>query len=360
MTTTTQPATPPATEPRTDSQRIDLTVGVFNIERFGFDSGRGNHRLRGALDFLLAATPTPPDVLALPEANNGLADQQRAIREDTAYFLSLHLAEGWYEPLFASQAVPGRKNSLHLLLVNTARVRPKAWADPAAPLDPGRRHYGWARCEIVGHEVDLCCEHWSGGEGREVFDQAANRVANKGGLKRKTLLLGDFNADSGWDRELHRTNRLNWYHQCRNQDNLDKLLQKGWFDPEGTDPVTGEPGWEYPWDRSGRRGWWTIDTRQLDKLRTIFGYIDMGEEANNPTPTTNPRIGSGLRIDRIFRSRGFPATAIDYAVAQPPRVLSDHAYVFGTYRLCHASADTVDTGLSTVAAGGVTQPALTG
>ncbi|TCO43752.1 endonuclease/exonuclease/phosphatase family protein [Actinocrispum wychmicini] len=315
------------------TSEADLTVGVFNIERFGFDPGLGNHRLPAALDFLLAHTPRPPDVLALPEANNGLADQQRAIRRTTVHHLSPHLAGGWYEPLFAAHGVPGRKNSLHLLLVNTAKVHPLGWADPAAPLDPGRRHYGWAQAEIFGHEINLCCEHWSGGEGREVFEQAANRISNQGGPHRKTIILGDFNADSGWDREQHLVDQLNWYQQCRDQGNLNKLQQKGWFDPDGIDPTTGQAGWEYPWDKSGRSGWWKIDTRQMDKLRSIFGYVDMGEEFGDPTPTTKPTIGSGLRIDRIMRSTGLPAEAIAYGVAQPPRRLSDHAYVFGTYRL---------------------------
>ena len=321
MITGTQPGT------------ADLTVGVFNIERFGFDSDLGNHRLPAALDFLLEHTSVPPDVLAFPEANNGLADEQRAIRRTTVHYLSRHLSSGWYEPLFATQGVPGRKNHLHLLLVNTAKVHPLGWADPAAPLDPGRRHYGWARTEIFGHEVNLCCEHWSGGEGREAFEQAANRISTKGGLRRKSIILGDFNSDSSWEHERHLVNQLNWYKQCRDQGNLDKLLQKGWFDLDGVDPSTGEPGWEYPWDKSGRRGWWTIDTRQIDKLRTMFGYVDMGEEFGDPTPTTRPQIGAGLRIDRIMRSSGLPAETIGYGVAQPPRHLSDHAYVFGTYRL---------------------------
>jgi endonuclease/exonuclease/phosphatase family metal-dependent hydrolase len=286
----------------------DLTVGVFNIERFGYD-GQGHHRLPAALDFLLEHTSRPPDVLALPEARRGLDDGQQAIRRKVVHRLSQHLDGGWYEALFASRKPPGRRNHLHLLLVNTATVHPLQWHDPHAD-DAAYRDDGFAVCEIFGHEVNLCCEHWSGGEGRAVFDQAANRVAQKGGPTRKTLLLGDFNADSGWDKEFH--HGIDWQAVCEAQGHEDKLEQKGWFNP-GT-------------------GRWEIDTRQLDKLRTIYGFRDMGEEAGDPTVTTHRRTGSGLRIDRIFRSAGFPADLIDYNVRQPPQAISDHAYVFGAYR----------------------------
>ncbi|MGH3906012.1 MAG: hypothetical protein ACRDTE_17800 [Pseudonocardiaceae bacterium] len=59
----------------------------------------------------------------------------------------------------------------------------------------------------------------------------------------------------------------------------------------------------------------------------------MGEEAGDPTPTTHPETGAALRIDRIFRSTGLPAEVTGYQVRQPARDLSDHAYVFGAYRL---------------------------
>lgn len=306
-----------------------LTVGVFNIERFGYDRGQGNHRLPAALEWMLDQTPVPPDVLAFPEATNGLADWQRPIRRIAVNTLSRKLDGGWYEPLFSSRTLPGRGNHLHLLLVNTAKVHPLGWSEPEAP-GVGRRHAGFAQCEIFGHEVMLCCEHWAGGDGREEFDRAANRVAQKGNL-RKTLLLGDFNSDSGWPGERHITEQLNWYEQCRAQGNLDKLLQKGWFNPAAVHPATGEPGWFYPALRSGDRGWWQVDTRQLDLLRRFFGFLDMGEEAGDPTVTTNPRTGSGSRIDRVLRSAGFPARVLEYAVRQPPREISDHGYVFGTY-----------------------------
>ena len=224
--------------------------------------------------------------------------------------------------MFAHQSPQGRRNHLHLLLVNTAKVHPLGWADPEAPEDAGKRHYGWAECEIFGHEVNICCEHWPGGEGRAVFDAAANRLSNRGGPRRKSLVLGDFNADSGWEREIHIVEDLDWYDQCRAQGNLDKLEQKGRFNEA--------------------KGRWEIDTRQIDKLRTHFGYRDMGEEADDPTPTTRPSIGSGLRIDRIFRSLGFPADVVDYHVAQPPRQISDHAYVFGTYRVAVSVAENSD------------------
>jgi len=106
---------------------------------------------------------------------------------------------------------------------------------------------------------------------------------------------------------------MDWYEQCLTQGNLDKLKQKGWLNP-----ATSR---------------WEIDTRQIDDLRTIYDYVDMGEEYGDPTPTTKPTIGRGLRIDRIFRSRGFPGEPIEYAVRQPSPRLSDHAYVFGAYRV---------------------------
>lgn len=155
----------------------------------------------------------------------------------------------------------------------------------------------------------------SGGEGRAEFDRAAARVSTHGGLENKSLLLGDFNSDSSWDREHH--HRIDWYEQCERTGTLHKLEQKGWFNP-----ATGR---------------WELDTRALDKLRTIYGYADMGEEFGNPTPTTHPDTGSGLRIDRIFCSTGLPAEVIDYQVRQPPPELSDHAYVFGAYRIPSAA-----------------------
>ncbi len=41
----------------------------------------------------------------------------------------------------------------------------------------------------------------------------------------------------------------------------------------------------------------------------------------------------GLRIDRILHSAGFPGSPARYEVWQPPRELSDHAFVAGAYRL---------------------------
>lgn len=284
----------------------NLTVGTFNIQNFGYIKGRGHYHLPAALDYLLEQTPTPPDILALPEANLGLIDGQRAIRRTVVGTLAPHLDSGWYEPLFTMRSPTGMRNHLHLLLVNTAKVRPLEWYDPQAP-DAGKRYYGFAVCDIFGHEVKICCEHWSGGEGRQEFDKAACRVSNQGGKDKKALLLGDFNADSSWEREHHHS--LDWYTHCEQRAELDKLLEKGWLNP-----ATGK---------------WEIDTRQLDRLRGIYGFHDMGEEASNPTPTA----GSGLRIDRILRSSGFDATVTDYQVRTPPREVSDHAYVFGTYRL---------------------------
>lgn len=303
----------------THNQTQPLTVGTWNIERFGYDKGKAHHRLPAALDWLLKQTPVPPDILALPEATHGHEDGQHAIRL-AVNTLAPHLHTGWYEPLFSRLPAPGRRNHAHLLLVNTATVHPTGWHDPDAS-DSGLRHFGFAECEIFSHQVNVCCEHWSGGEGREEFERAGNRVSNKGG-RRKTLLLGDFNADSGWEGELH--HGLDWYAQCEAQDNLDKLKQKGWLNPA--------------------TGTWEIDTRQIDDLREIFGYVDMGEECHNPTPTTKPSIGQGLRIDRIFRSRDFPGRPVAYEVRQPPRDLSDHAYVFGTYQVTLPAARPDDGG----------------
>lgn len=293
-----------------------LTVGAFNIERFGYDQGKGHHRLPAALDFLLEQTPVPLDILALPEARRGLDDGQQAIRRTVVHRLSQHLGDGWYQPMFASKRLPGRRNHLHLLLVNTARVRPLAWHDPHAT-DAAYRTNGFAVCDVFEHEVYVCCERWSGGEGRTEFDKAANRVSTLGGQSHKTLLMGDFNTDSGWEKELH--HGIDWYAQYEAQGNLHKLEQKGWFNP-----LTQR---------------WEIDTRQIGKPRMLYGFKDMGEEAGYPTVTTHPDTGAGLRIDRIFRSHGFPAVVIDYHVRQPPREILHHAYVYGTYLVTRSRGD---------------------
>lgn len=290
-----------------------LRVGVWNIERLGWDEGEGHHRLSAAVDWLLEQSPVGLDVLALPEARGALADGQRILRRLLAYPLSQHLPDGGrYEPLLASRNLPGRRNHLHALLVNTAKVFPLAWWDPQGP-DAAYRTDGFATCAIFGHEVDLCCEHWNGGLGRAEFDRAVNRLSTHGGPHRQTLILGDFNADSGWEKEQH--HGLDWYELCRQRGELHKLEQKGWWNPETEQ--------------------WEIDTRQLDKLH-LFGFRDMGQEAGDPTPTTDPSTGSTLRIDRIYRSSGLPVDVLDYQVRQPPRELSDHALVYGTYRFLTA------------------------
>lgn len=68
-----------------------------------------------------------------------------------------------------------------------------------------------------------------GGEGRAAFERAAQRVSALDGDQCKTLLLGDFNADSRWDKELH--HGLDWYAQCAANGNLHKLEQKSWLNP---------------------------------------------------------------------------------------------------------------------------------
>lgn len=289
-------------------------MGTFNIERFGYDPGRGHHRLPDALEWLLEQTPQPPDILALPEATRGLDDGQRVIRREVVHRLAAGLSEGWYEPLFSSRPVAGRRNHLFLLLVNTAKVHPLQWHDPGR-VDPVTRYDGFALCEIFGHEVNVCCEHWDGGGGREGFERAAHRLSTWGTAK--TLVLGDFNADSGWSGERHH-HQMDWYGQCAAQGNLHKLWQKGWLNPQ-----TGQ---------------WEIDTRQIDMLRGMFGFVDLGEEFGDATPTTAPRVGSGLRIDRIMRSRRFELTVEHYEVRQPPRTISDHGYVFARCRVPVAGA----------------------
>ncbi|MCI2422886.1 endonuclease/exonuclease/phosphatase family protein [Saccharopolyspora sp. K220] len=294
---------------------LTLRVGTFNIDHLGWQRGHGHHRLDAALDFLLEQTPIPPDILALPEATHCLDDGQYVLRRRLTDVLARHLDQGWYEPLFASQGLSGHANSHHLLLVNTAKVRPLGWYDPSIQLGRSRRLAGFAEVDIYGHDVLVCCEHWPGGEGREAFNRAANRLLTLGGPHNKTLLLGDFNATSSWEQE----HLPDWQTHCEQRGELHKLEQKGYYNT-----ATGR---------------WEIDTRQLDKLRHqaggTGGYLDMGEEADAPTVTTHD--GSNLRIDRIFRSTGFPTTAVlTYHVRQPPRDISDHAYVYGTYTITPA------------------------
>lgn len=281
-----------------------LTVGTWNIERFGYAEGRGHHRLPAATEWLLEQTPRAPHILALPEARGASNDGQRTIR-GLAHQLSRHLSSGGhYEVLMASRMLPGRRNHLHALLVDTAVARPLQWWDPSGP-DASYRTNGFALVEIAGHEVWVCCEHWSGGEGREEFWRAAVRIARY--ASKPALVLADLNATSSWEREVH--HGLDWYELCESRGELHKLWEKGWLNP-----LTGR---------------WEIDTRQVDFLR-LCGWLDMGEEADDPTPTTHAD-GSRLRIDRILRSPQLPARVVDYGVTQPPRDLSDHAYVHGTY-----------------------------
>lgn len=289
----------------------DLTTGVFNIERFGYDrDGRGHHKLGAAVEYILDQTPIPPDILALPEATYCLLDDQRPLRREFTVPLSRHLADGWYEPLFAAAGPPHvHRNHHYLLLVNTSKVHPLGWNEP-----DGKRMDGMAPAEIFGHEVQLLCEHWPGGLGRSAFDQAANRISNLGGPRRKTWHGGDYNATSSWEKEVHYTWGVDWQEVCEARGERDKLLQKGWLNPD-----------------TGR---YEIDTRQIDDVRTIFGYHDAGEEWGDPTQTTcHSKDGLGLRITRIFVSHGWPGELTAYAVSQPPRVISDHAYVRAAYRI---------------------------
>ncbi|WP_166677755.1 endonuclease/exonuclease/phosphatase family protein [Amycolatopsis arida] len=285
--------------------RAVLSVGTWNIARLGWSPGKGHHRLAAALEWLLAQTPVPPDVLGLPEGTHCLRDGQRVLRRDVVARLSTALRHGWYEPFVSVR--PGHRNH-PVLLVNTAVVRPLEWHDPQAADVPLRRQ-GFLIADIHGVETALCCEHWQGGLGRTAFDQAANRLATWG--RTAALIVGDFNATSGWYREHLPTD---WFKVCARRGELHKIEQKAWHNP-----ATGR---------------WKIDTRQLDKLRTLYGFRDMGEQAGDPTVTTSPDAdGVGLRIDRIFRGAGLSAAVDAYRVVQPPPELSDHAYVHGAYRL---------------------------
>ena len=123
---------------------------------------------------------------------------------------------------------------------------------------------------------------------------------------------GDYNSDSGWERERHVVEDVNWERRCENDRVLFKLLQKG-----RRDPVTGR---------------WIVDTEAVDYLREKCDYLDAGEEIGHTDPTTRVEGGtSGLRIDRIFRSRWLPARVTKVSTFMPPEDLSDHGYVMANY-----------------------------
>ncbi|SDD68890.1 endonuclease/exonuclease/phosphatase family protein [Actinokineospora iranica] len=93
---------------------------------------------------------------------------------------------------------------------------------------------------------------------------------------------------------------------CRDRGQAHKLAQKG---------------------KQLANGRWVHDTDAMDLLLEVYGYRDLGRLADDPTPTTNPESGSGLRIDRILCSRPLPLRLLDYSLTHPPAALSDHAYV---------------------------------
>jgi hypothetical protein len=289
-----------------------LTTGVWNIERFGWDrDGRGHHRLGAAVEYILDQTPIPPDILALPEATQCTIDDERPLREEFLTPLARCLRGGWYEPLFSKQPGHGHRNHHYLILVNTATVHPLGWREPG-----DRAHHidGRVRAEIFGHDCVLWCKHWRGGQGRDEFDKQANEAAGYGGPNRKTWMAGDFNADSSWHAEEHHSWGVDWETVCEQRGEMDKVEQKGWLNP-----ATGR---------------YEIDTRQIDKLRDLFGFRDAGEEWGDATPTTaHPVDGRGLRIDRVFVSEGWPGQLVDYRVSHCSRRLSDHDYVQATYRM---------------------------
>lgn len=294
----------------------ELTVGTFNIEHFGWKEDRGHPGLLPALEWMLEQTPVPPDILFLPEATAGLENRQKAI-ELTTNHLSDRLEGGWYRALHSSQYLGDARNHLYLQLVNLAKVRVIGWNDPFRPGPRSAVYHGCAQCVIFGHEVWTSCTHWEGGIGPAPSEaQVGWAVALSAGGQRAVILGGDKNRDSGWEGERHVIEQLDWEQRCADDGMLYKLLQKG-----RQDPVTGE---------------WHVDTWAIDYLRKYGGYSDAGEEAGDPTPTTRARHGSGLRIDRILRSKAFPARVKNYMVRMPPKEISDHAYVVVTYEVVRA------------------------
>lgn len=188
------------TDTHRDSEaEAELTLGCFNIRNLGWREGHGHSHLDPAIEFLLEHTPEPPDIIALPEATGILEDGQTVLRGRVVYPLSQALPRGSYEPFFASHGVAGRGSHYHLLLVNTNVVTPRQWYDPSYR-STSKYRSGFLKAIIHGHDVWLCCEHWSGGEGREVFNASANRVAQHGGTRQKTLLLGGFQRDKLMER----------------------------------------------------------------------------------------------------------------------------------------------------------------
>lgn len=293
------------TDTTTGKEHRNLTVGTFNIEYLGHRKGKGHFYLPDAIGFILESTPILPDIFAFPEATGILQDGETVLRSQLVFPLSEHLSDGWYEPFYAHRGVPGRRNHHHLLLLNNRVVKPLEWYDPGLP-GVSDHTAGFATASVFGHKMWICCEHWQGGQGRWAFEAAANRVSAHAQAGRKTLLLGDFNATSSWTEE----HLPDWQKHCLQYGEEYKLEQKGRYD--------------LATDR------WVLDTDQIDKLRKVYGYRDMGEEKEDPTPTTHPKDGE-LRIDRIFCSPAFPGRAEHYTVFMPPPELSDHAYVYGGY-----------------------------
>lgn len=285
-----------------------FSVGVFNIEHFGVDPATGRHTgLANALDFILQTTPVPPDVLMLPECTrfdyDGRAPQRLAVN-----VLSQGLPQGEkYEPFVDHW---GERRNPPGVLINGAKFDVTNYYAPDSSSSP---YKGVVKTTIDGIPVVVIPDHWPGGAGRPEFDRSAQRW--KPWSTVNTVAGGDLNITSSWERDFRFADPdgPTWYQACERRGELHKLKQKG-----RRNPVTGE---------------WEIDTEALDELREL-GWVDAGEEAGNPTITDrHPVDGLGLRIDRILRSPGFNGEQVpdSYFCAQPPRNVSDHAYVGASF-----------------------------
>ncbi|MEY8040081.1 hypothetical protein AB8O55_11805 [Saccharopolyspora cebuensis] len=280
-----------------------LTVGTFNIKSFTYRPGRG-HDFGPALHHISRCTPSPPDVFSLPEATHADLDGHQPMWAFTNA-LSDMLPDGEsYLPFWAP--VEGRGNP-PLLLLNASKIRVRRWFPPHCR--SGLFRWGFVEAELPGvaGTTWISAVHWQGGQGRGVFEQHAAALAPYAAAS--TLLAGDFNATSSWAGEV----QVDWPQQSIAHGEQYKLLQKCRWSELAQD--------------------WVLDTRQIDLLRTTFGFWDAGERAGDPTVTTHEQ-GSSLRIDRIMASTTFPySTLLDYRVFREEEdgdsaPLSDHRYVY--------------------------------
>lgn len=290
-------------------------VGVFNIEHFGVDPNTGHHDgLNAAIDFLLQTTPVPPEVLILPECTR-FEDKGFAPLRGVINTLSRALPRGQVYEAFVDDW--GDRRNPPGILFNRSVFDVTNYFRPNKSASP---YKGVVKATIQGIEVVFLPDHWPGGSGREEFDRSAQRW--KPWSDGNAIGGGDLNITSSWEKDFRFDDPggPSWYEVCERRGELRKLEQKGW-----QNPATGE---------------WEIDTRALDKLRDL-GWRDAGEEAGDASITdAHPADGLGLRIDRILRSPGFHGGQVEgsYFCRQPPREISDHAYVGAEY-VVHAPAE---------------------